>query len=412
MSARSLAPKIVCLALLIGCFWPLAQCMNEAQLLHHHGVLRALYVNTLKKSVTGILLETPAYRPDLTADTSQLAVVPFQLERRINGEDWPVQVLQEQPSIWAQANALLACVTTSDVGCQMLNALWYAQCTSVSANVKPRHSCEQPKMIIDMALDPLLDTAVAVKGILKPKSICRCMTCSSAQMRKDAASLRQCILLQGLSMVGLKRLDNLEMLFNHIEARKIPGDLIECGVWRGGASLFMRGLLKAHGITERTLHLVDSFDGLPKASTDADDDSWSVSEVLKVPLESVQGAFERYGLLDNQVQFHKGYFRDSLPAFRETFKGRIALLRMDGDMYESTTDILYNLVDLMSPGACIVVDDWLIPVCQRAVKDFFATHSIEPRIHEIDATAVFFCLETPVQLDTSWYDSFNARRIA
>ena len=156
-------------------------------------------------------------------------------------------------------------------------------------------------------------------------------------------------------MVGLKRLDNLEMLFNHIKARQIPGDLIECGVWRGGASLFMRGLLKAHGITDRTVHLVDSFDGLPKASTDADNDSWSVSKFLKISQETVEGAFERYGLLDGQVQFHKGYFRDSLPAFRQSFTRRIALLRMDGDMYESTTDILYNLVDLLSPGACVIV---------------------------------------------------------
>ncbi len=228
---------------------------------------------------------------------------------------------------------------------------------------------------------------------------------------KVQRGLRQCTLLQGLSMVGLKRLDNLETLLNHIEARKIPGDLIECGVWRGGASLFMRGLLKAHGVTDRTVHLVDSFDGLPKNSTGADDDGWSKMEVLKVPLEAVQGAFERYELLDSQVQFHKGYFRDSLPAFRQSFTGRIALLRMDGDMYESTTDILYNLVDLLSPGACIVVDDWEIPVCQRAMKDFFATHSLEPTIHHIDTTAVYFCLEDSVKLNMSWYDSFNAKRV-
>ena len=74
-------------------------------------------------------------------------------------------------------------------------------------------------------------------------------------------------------MVGSKRLENLEMLVGRLEAQKTAGDLIECGVWRGGASLFMRGLLKAHGITDRTVHLVDSFDGLPKASTDVDNDN-------------------------------------------------------------------------------------------------------------------------------------------
>lgn len=212
-------------------------------------------------------------------------------------------------------------------------------------------------------------------------------------------------------MVGLKRLDNLEMLLRRLEAHKVTCDLIECGVWRGGVSLFMRGLLKAHGITNRTVHLVDSFDGLPKASTDYDEDTWRISKYLKIPLPIVQGAFERYGLLDSQVQFHKSLFRESLPAFRTASTSCIALLRMDGDMYESTIDILYNLVDLMSLGACIVVDDKTIPFRQRAVKDFWDTHAIAPTIHAIDAASIYFCLEDRVSLDTAWYNNFNAKRI-
>ena len=135
--------------------------------------------------------------------------------------------------------------------------------------------------------------------------------------------------------------------------------------------------------------------GLPKASTSADDDSWNAMNYLKVLLEDVKAAFERYGLLDDQVHFHEGYFRDSLPRLRKAIMsagGAIALLRMgaielfcihsfmhlqacyvatgpdaklervvpwpDGDMFESTMDILFNLADLLSPGACIVVDDW------------------------------------------------------
>ena len=94
MSARSLASLAICVAPFISVFSPLAQCARvEAQLVHHHGDLRALYVNTLKKSVTGILLETPGYQPGLTADTDRLPVIPFELEHRMNGEDWPIQVL-------------------------------------------------------------------------------------------------------------------------------------------------------------------------------------------------------------------------------------------------------------------------------------------------------------------------------
>ena len=213
-------------------------------------------------------------------------------------------------------------------------------------------------------------------------------------------------------MVGLKRLDNLEALLRHLDAKGVPGDLVECGVWRGGASLFMRGLLKAHGITNRNVHLVDSFEGLPKASTTSDDDFWSQMEILRVSLPEVQSAFERYGLLDTQVHFHKGFFRNSLPVFRAKYQGTsIALLRMDGDMYESTMDILYNLADLLSPGACVVVDDWTIPECQSALKDFFGTHSISPEIHIVDSFAAYFCLDSKLDLNHEWYTAFNAKRV-
>ncbi len=105
MSARSLAPIAIHLALLFSAFSSPAQGMrDEAQLVHHHaesmhGDLRALYVNTLKKSVTGILLETQSYEAVPSAEETQLRVVPFKLEQRINGEDWPVQVLQGQTPV-------------------------------------------------------------------------------------------------------------------------------------------------------------------------------------------------------------------------------------------------------------------------------------------------------------------------
>ncbi len=117
MSARFLAPVAIHFVLLFSTYSPLAECTREeAQTVHHHaesmhGDLRALYVNTLKKSVTGILLETPAYQPEFFAEESNLRVVPFDLQKRINGQDWPVQVMPNP--VWTPATALLACVMTA-----------------------------------------------------------------------------------------------------------------------------------------------------------------------------------------------------------------------------------------------------------------------------------------------------------
>ncbi|BDA51663.1 Demethyldecarbamoylnovobiocin O-methyltransferase [Coccomyxa sp. Obi] len=219
----------------------------------------------------------------------------------------------------------------------------------------------------------------------------------------------------GLTMTGIKRLDALQSLIGQLTGGNVPGDFVECGVWRGGSSIFMRGVLRVLNIVDRTVHLVDSFEGLPAASTSEDSDTWSTMHYLKVPQDVVEDAFARYKLLDKQVQFHKGYFRSSLPKLRKDLiaeNRQIALLRMDGDMYESTMDILFNLADLLAPSGCIIVDDWTINVCRKAMTEFFAIHELEPKIISIDGDAVYFCLDKPVSLEHAWYKSFNSKRIA
>lgn len=215
----------------------------------------------------------------------------------------------------------------------------------------------------------------------------------------------------GLTMVGVKRLENLQTLITHLINTEVPGDFVECGVWRGGSSIFMRGVLKALNVRDRVVHLVDSFDGLPTASTAEDHNLWIEMDYLKVPKEKVEAAFKRYNLLDNQVEFHKGYFRESLPNFRKSTGNRsIALLRLDGDMYESTMDILFNLADFLSPGACVVVDDWFISECQKAMKEFFDLHHMNPTIVPIDYHSVYFCVNDKIDVQRSWYDKFNSNR--
>jgi hypothetical protein len=193
-------------------------------------------------------------------------------------------------------------------------------------------------------------------------------------------------------MIGLKRLDNLEFCIEEVIAKGVPGDLIETGVWRGGATIFMRAVLKAYGVTDRCVWVADSFAGLPppdagKYPHDAGDRLHEARE-LAVSLEQVKANFDRYGLLDDQVRFLKGWFRDTLPTAPIE---RLAVLRLDGDMYQSTMDALANLYPKVSQGGYVIVDDYsAIPACRQAVHDYRSANGITEEIRDIDWTGIFW----------------------
>src|SRR5260370_30558680 len=114
------------------------------------------------------------------------------------------------------------------------------------------------------------------------------------------------------TMIGSKRLDNLQLCLERILDDDVAGDLIEAGVWRGGASIFMRAVLKAYGVTDRCVWLADSYKGLPppkphKYPQDRGDPLHTFQR-LAVSVEQVKANFERYGLLDEQVRFLEGWF--------------------------------------------------------------------------------------------------------
>jgi len=194
------------------------------------------------------------------------------------------------------------------------------------------------------------------------------------------------------TMIGLKRLDNLEFCIEEVIAKGVSGDLIETGVWRGGTTIFMRAVLKAYSVTDRRVWVADSFEGLPPPNTakyprDADSDLHEARE-LAVSLEEVKANFNRYGLLDDQVRFLKGWFRDTLPVAPIE---RLAVLRLDGDMYESTMDTLANLYPKLSKGGYVIVDDYgAIPACSQAVNDYRSANGISEEIRDIDWTGVFW----------------------
>jgi len=198
--------------------------------------------------------------------------------------------------------------------------------------------------------------------------------------------------VQAHTLVGFDRLDNIQYCVESVVSEGIPGDLIETGVWRGGACVFMRGLLRALGDESRTVWVADSFEGLPEPDEEQyPDDQGSrfhEMDVLAVPVDSVKEIFDRYGLLDDQVRFLKGWFRDSLPGAPIE---RLAVLRLDGDMYESTMDVLTSLYDKVSPGGFVIVDDYgAYAACRKAVHDFRENRGINEGIREIDWTGVYW----------------------
>jgi hypothetical protein len=188
------------------------------------------------------------------------------------------------------------------------------------------------------------------------------------------------------SMIGLKRLANVRACVESVIDDDVPGDLIETGVWRGGATFFMRAILKARGDTDRLVWVADSFAGLPPPDTARFpcDEGITLHQFpqLAVSLENVRENFRRYGLLDEQVRFLKGWFRDTLPAAPIR---RLAVLRLDGDLYESTIQALNALYPKLSPGGYLIVDDYgNVAACREAVHDYRDDRQITEPIERID----------------------------
>ncbi len=196
---------------------------------------------------------------------------------------------------------------------------------------------------------------------------------------------------QAQTMIGQKRLNNIQYCVENIIKNRVPGDLIETGVWRGGAVVFMRALLKAHGVKDRAVWVADSFGGFPKPdaekySADAGDRLHYIKE-FAVSLEQVKANFAAYGLLDDQVRFLKGWFKDTLPAAPIS---KLAVARLDGDLYESTMDALKCLYSKLSIGGYLIVDDYAVTMCKKAVHDFRTTHNITEEIRDIDGAGIFW----------------------
>lgn len=189
----------------------------------------------------------------------------------------------------------------------------------------------------------------------------------------------------GFTMAGARRLDHVRTCVEDVIARQTPGDLFEAGVWRGGTSIWMRALLRQYNVIDRTVWLADSFEGLPETTRLDDGSEIGHPGQFEASLPTVKRNFDRFGLLDGQVRFLPGWFGDTLPLAPVR---RIAMLRVDGRMYQSTMDALVPLYDRISRGGWVIVDDYCSNDASRAAaNDFLASRGLSPDIRRIDWTA-------------------------
>jgi O-methyltransferase len=192
-------------------------------------------------------------------------------------------------------------------------------------------------------------------------------------------------------MIGLRRLDNLQECVETVLKDGVEGDLIETGVWRGGSCIFMKAILAAYGDDRRKVYVADSFAGLPrpdpeKYPADTGDDLYQY-DYLAVSLEQVKQNFAAYGLLDEHVVFLEGWFKDTLP---HAPVEKLAVMRLDGDLYESTIEALESLYPKLQHGGFCIIDDYALPTCLQAVDDFRRTHGIRDDLVAVDWSGVYW----------------------
>lgn len=199
--------------------------------------------------------------------------------------------------------------------------------------------------------------------------------------------------LVGETMVGSRRLRNVWDCVDTVIAEEVEGDFIETGVWRGGCCIYAAAILETSPVrNDRRVFVADSFKGLPPADfvSNPDESREPMSEMarLAVPRSAVEENFRRYAVGGDRVVFVEGWFSESLPGLRDR---RWSVIRLDGDLYESTMDALVNLYPQLSVGGFVIVDDyWEMDSCRAAVEDFRRSMEIDAPLQRVDQACVMW----------------------
>ena len=194
------------------------------------------------------------------------------------------------------------------------------------------------------------------------------------------------------ALTAMSGVENLQRCVETVINEKIPGDLMECGVWRGGLCVFMAGLLKAHE-EDRRVWVADSFEGLPTPDPMVSLQDAVLHELLganslSVSLEEVQDIFRRYDLLDSRVRFLQGWFDQTIPSAPVE---ALAVLRVDADYYESTRTCLAHLYPKLAVGGFLILDDYGLPLGERqAVDEYRQKYGITDPLQQVNHHEFFW----------------------
>lgn len=200
------------------------------------------------------------------------------------------------------------------------------------------------------------------------------------------------------TMTSAERLFSLIGAARHVAAARIPGAIVECGVWRGGSMMAAALALLEAGERSRELYLFDTFEGMSQPTEhDVAIDGRKASELLAAPrstaadsawcyatLPDVQASLARTRYPSERLHFVAGRVEETLPGKAPS---SIALLRLDTDWYESTRHELEHLYPRLSPGGVLIIDDyghWA--GCRKAVDEYFAAQKIRILLHRVDYT--------------------------
>jgi O-methyltransferase/8-demethyl-8-(2,3-dimethoxy-alpha-L-rhamnosyl)tetracenomycin-C 4'-O-methyltransferase len=190
----------------------------------------------------------------------------------------------------------------------------------------------------------------------------------------------------------------------YCEENEIPGDYVELGTWKGGCLAIIAQANLTWGRHRRMIHGFDSFEGIPLPHKDKDDMNWAREHMhlnvedcdgslkpidrLVGPRQDVEAILAKVGYPTDKVRLRQGWFQDTVPAAGDIEK--IAILRLDGDLYESYTVPLKHFYDRVAPGGFIIIDDWILEGCRRAVNEFFERRGLRPYLSYVDAGVRFF----------------------
>jgi len=255
-------------------------------------------------------------------------------------------------------------------------------------NIKERYL-----KLIEMAVTGSLTDEAG--SCLETSPSCNVTKPFNASLREDGADWPPF----GHTMVGHLRLRNVRTAIEETIANHIPGDFVELGVWRGGTCIYAKALYDVAGEVSRKVHLFDAFGEVP--AFDANPVYKERSKFLAVSMEAVKHNFEKYGVLDDGVQFHKGLFKDTLPAFIASDpQQQVAVLRIDGNFYDSYQDALYSLYPMVPVGGIVIFDDvGEDGTPMRAWLDFKSDNGLPEKLSKIDHSGRWFRKEKDTKID-------------